>query len=205
MDHHLDTLSNTSSPASRAVFSPLTRVTAHAAAGRPLKAGDAVTLRAKEVSVLRITHGRVWVTLTDVGPYSRVQGGDHFLSRGETLTLLPDQELVMESFGIGHAARAQFAWENACAAALALPVATAGKDGVLVPLRDLRHALGLVVGASGRLVNGLAQGALAAFEGLASNFAMVFVASRSRFLWTGSTFCNAKGHADTRLAEYRVL
>ena len=49
-----------------------------------LTAGQAVTLRAKAISVLRIAHGRVWVTVTDVGAYSRygrysrVIAGDHF-------------------------------------------------------------------------------------------------------------------------------
>ena len=212
MDHHLDTLSSTFSSVSLSasafagpVSSPSANMTASPAAGRQLKAGQAITLRAQELGVLRIAHGRVWATLTGVGPYSRVQAGDHFLSRGETLTLLPGQELVIESFGIGHAATAQFMWENACAAAIALPAAAADGAGVLLPLRDLRHALGLVAGASGRLVLGLAHGALAGFKILASNFAMVSVATRNRSICAGGTFDASKRHANTRLTEYRVL
>ncbi|MBC7609962.1 MAG: DUF2917 domain-containing protein [Polaromonas sp.] len=183
------------------------------AASHKLKAGRAITLRAKELSVLRISHGRVWATLTNVGPYSRVPGGDHFLSRGQSLTLLPGQQLVMESFGIGHTATAFFNWEDACAAAITVPAlavhpkvdARADANGVAQPLRDLRHALGMVVGASGRLVNGLAHGAAAAFEVLPTNFAMVFVAARARKTGAGSTFNASKGCSQAQLADCRSL
>ena len=85
-----------------------------------LTAGQAITLRAKAISVLRIAHGRVWVTVTEVGPYSRVMAGDHFLSRGDSLTLLPGQELVMEPFGRGcrrHASSGYAQLARWCAAA----------------------------------------------------------------------------------------
>lgn len=197
MDHHLDMLSHDFPSAGRRVSTPTdaaSRPTPDAvsrpAASHLLKPGQAITLRAKDLSVLRITHGRVWATLTDVGPYSRVRGGDHFLSRGETLTLLPGQELVMESLGIGHTPTAQFSWENSCAAGIAVPLAAGEGAGVLLPLRDLRHALGLVAGASGRLATGLAHGAFAALGWLAVHFAMVFIAKRSQDMWAGST-CDA--------------
>ncbi len=179
------------------------------AAPRQLKAGCAITLRAKQLSVLRIAHGRVWATLTAVGPYSRVPGGDHFLSRGESLTLLPGQALVMESFGIGHNASALFNWEDACAAAITVAAldapAQADASGVVQPLRDLRHALGLVVGASGRLVNGLAHGALAAIGMIATNFAMIFVATRAHKVSGESTFDAKKSCKQARLADCRPL
>ena len=183
------------------------------AAARQLKAGHAITLRAKELSVLRIAHGRVWATLTDVGPYSRVPGGDHFLSRGESLTLLPGQALVMESFGIGHAATAQFNWDGVCVAATfvseleaqASADAKADLNGVVQPLRDLRHALGLAVGASGRLVHGLACGAIAPLKASGTNVAMIFVALRARKYGTGSTFRTSKRPAPAELGNCRLL
>ena len=220
MDHNLATLSSTCSSVSTTAtapagtaFKPSAGVAANPAASRQLKAGHAITLRAKELSVLRIAHGRVWATLSNVGPYSRVPGGDHFLSRGESLTLLPGQELVMESFGIGHSPTALFNWEDACAAAIALPVldarAQAHTDGVVQPLRDLRHALGLVAGASGRLVNGLAngvvRGAVTALEAVPTNFAMVFVAARNRKAWASSTFDAEKGRTSAQLADCRSV
>lgn len=132
------------------------------AACRQLHAGHAVKLRANELSVLRILHGRVWATLTYAGPSSRVPGGDHFVSRGESLTLLPGQELGMEPFGIGRATAALFSQETAGLVASA-PQAlrfVSGQAGVLEPLRDLRLALGLVAAASGRLVRCLLGGLL---------------------------------------------
>ena len=77
---------------------------------RGLAAGHALELRARRLSVLRISHGRVWLTLTDAGPWSRVRAGDHFLNPGESLTLLPGQELVMEAFGPTDGAPPQFTW-----------------------------------------------------------------------------------------------
>ena len=204
MDHHLSTPSHNFSSVTR----PVTSLAGTASSPTTLcilKAGRATTLRAKELSVLRITHGRVWATLTDVGPYSRVQGGDHFLSRGESLTLLPGQQLVMESFGIGHAATASFSWENACAAAIAVPAAATDGAGVLLPLRDLRHALGLVVGATGRLLRGLAHGTVLGLESLATSVAMIFVARSNRKIWTNGAFNASKGPASTPLGDWRSL
>ncbi len=147
-----------------------------------LQAGHAVRLRARRLSVLQIAHGRVWVTLTDAGPYSRVLAGDHFLSRGDSLTLLPGQELVMESFGSGHATSARFSWGPPGVAAPAPKPGNAAhwRVGVLQPLRDLRLAMGLAGGAAGRLVRGLGQVAGAALASVATGVAMNFVAARAR-------------------------
>lgn len=80
---------------------------------RTLAAGQAITLRAKQLSVLHITHGRVWVTLGCGGLHDRALAGDHFLSPGQSLTLLPGQALVMEPFEpsiSGQTATAHFSW-----------------------------------------------------------------------------------------------
>lgn len=92
---------------------------------RFLAAGHALTLRARRLSVLRISHGRVWLTLTNAGPCSRVLAGDHFLNPGESLTLLPGQELVMEPFGTADGAPAQFTWGESGAEAVAARRASA--------------------------------------------------------------------------------
>jgi Protein of unknown function (DUF2917) len=175
---------------------------------RKLAAGKAVTLRAKQLSVLRIAHGRVWATLSDAGPYSRALAGDHFLSRGQSLTLLPGQALVMESFESSagqHAAAAHFSWEAPGAAASALqkaqPADQATDMGVRQPLRDLRHALGLVAGASGRLVRGLANGAATGPLMLFNSFAMHFVAERPRTSCPDGAFGITKKHRAPQAAS----
>ena len=146
-----------------------------------LTAGKAVTLRAKTLSVLRIAHGRVWVTVTEVGPYSRVMAGDHFLSRGDSLTLLPGQELVMEPFGRGEKTSVQFSWGPPGAVAVGMPAtATANwRGGVLQPLLDLRQA--------SRLVLGLGHAAAEVVR-VANYVAMIFVAGRARDSGATSTF-----------------
>ena len=161
-----------------------------------LTAGQAITLHAKALSVLRIAHGRVWVTVTDVGPhscYGRVMAGDHFLSRGDSLTLLPGQELVMEPFGRGEKTSAQFSWGPPGAAAAVMPAtATANwRGGVLQPLLDLRHASGLAARAVGRLVLGLGHAAAAEVVRVANYVAMIFVAGCARDSGAGSTFDTA--------------
>ena len=158
-----------------------------------LTAGKAVTLRAKTLSVLRIAHGRVWVTVTEVGPYSRVMAGDHFLSRGDSLTLLPGQELVMEPFGRGEKTSAQFSWGPPGAVAVGMPAtATANwRGGVLQPLLDLRHASGLAARAIGRLFLGLGHAAAAEVVRVANYVAMIFVAGNARDSGAGRTFDTA--------------
>ena len=154
-----------------------------------LTAGQAVTLHAKALSVLRIAHGRVWVTVTDVGPYSRVVAGDHFLSRGDSLTLLPGQELVMEPFGRGEKTSAQFSWGPPGAAAFTHAADTANwRGGVLQPLLDLRHAAGLAVRATGRLALGLGHAAAAEVVRVANYIAMIFIADRARNSGAKGTF-----------------
>ncbi len=164
-----------------------------------LTAGQAVTLRAKAISVLRIAHGRVWVTVTEVGPYScygRVMAGDHFLSRGDSLTLLPGQELVMEPFGRANKTSetsAQFSWNpTGAVASVTQTAATANwRVGVLQPLLDLRHAAGLAVRATGRLFLGLGHAAAAEAIRVANYAAMIFVAGCASGTGATSTFDTA--------------
>ena len=205
MDHHLNTSRTaigTHLPAPhQADAAPVSNY-------RKLDAGKAVTLRAKQLSVLRIAHGRVWATLSDAGPYSRVLAGDHFLSRGQSLTLLPGQELVIESFessASSHTATAHFSWETPGVAASTLqetrPVHLVKGMGVLQPLRDLRHAMGLVAGACGRLVQGLAHGAATAPLMLLNAFAIYFVASRAGTSCQNGSFGSTKKHGTAQAAS----
>ena len=200
MDHRLRTPGTAIEPA---LLPQHRAATALNLAYRKLSAGEAITLRARRLSVLRIAHGRVWATLSHAGPYSRVLGGDDFLSRGQSLTVLPGQELVMESFESSASttpATAHFSWETPNAEASALPGAMpasahqATNTGVLEPLRDLRHALGLVAGASGRLVRGLALGAATAPLVLLNAMALTLVAKRASCSCPDSTFDMKKHH-----------
>lgn len=190
-----------------AVQAAVTSLAENAApASRQLEAGHAVKLRATQLSVLRIAHGRVWATLTGAGNHAggstRVLAGDHFLCRGDSLTLLPGQEIVIEPFGIGHADPAQFSWQDLFGAVqLQSGKSTAAvsewRTGVLQPLQDLRHAMGLVGGASARLLQGLGQSALTAAKVLFRSFAMLFVADNDRCMSAPVTFDqkNAKNAA----------
>ena len=155
-----------------------------------LTANQAITLRAKALNVLRIAHGRVWVTVTDVGPYSRMMAGDHFLSRGDSLTLLPGQELVMEPFGRGEKTSAQFIWGPPGAPAAVTQAAAAAnwRGGVLQPLMDLRQAAGLAARATGRLVLGLGRATAAEVVRVANYVAIIFVAGRARDAGATGTF-----------------
>ena len=198
MDHHLNTHRTAMGAELPAKYQA---DTAPVSSGRKLGAGKAVTLRAKQLSVLRIAHGRVWATLSDAGSYSRVLAGDHFLSRGQSLTLLAGQELVMESFessASGHTATAHFSWEVPGVAASTLQ---ANGMGVLQPLRDLRHALGLVAGASGRLVQGLAHGAATAPRMLLNVFAIPFVAARAGTSCPDGSFGSLKKRGTVQAAS----
>lgn len=153
----------------------------HHLAAATLTAGQAIKLRAKALSVLRITHGRVWVTLTEAGPFSRVMAGDHFLSRGDSLTLLLGQELVMEPFGHFDAASAQFSWDSTGLVAAGLPAAATPdwRGGVQQPLLDLRYASGLAARAVGLLVLGLGHAAVTEVQRTISYLAMIFVAYKA--------------------------
>lgn len=153
-----------------------------------LGVGRALTLQVRHAGVLRIAHGRVWATFDHAEQDSSVRAGDHFLSRGESLSLQPGESLVMESFGIGHASSAYFSWEPARAAS-PVPVSRAA---VAQPLVDLRLASGLAARAMGRLGRALAGGVLRlagrAVEPVATGLAISFVAVRARCTSPERTF-----------------
>jgi len=121
-----------------------------------LGAGRAMTLRPREDAVLRVAHGRMWVTFE--GPH-RGHGnelGDHFLHVGEQITVQAGQRVVIESMGFKREAPAYFNWEP-MPMLVREPVRLAGRWhlAVVQPLADLRLAALLGLGAAGRLAAGL--------------------------------------------------
>lgn len=138
-----------------------------------LPAAAALRLRAAQDGELRIAHGRVWATFDGAGLGGALTG-DHFLSRGEALPLRAGQTLVIESFGVGHAASAYFGWQPALQLA-----AEPGREALWVrPLAELRQAGALVAHALGALIGGLALGAGRVGGAALTGFAMIFVANR---------------------------
>lgn len=155
------------------------------------KLGDsrALTLRPSQPGVLRIAHGRVWITFDNAQGDDAVRGGDHFLGAGDTLNLLQGQVLVMESWNSPDASAAYFSWDPVPAAAgvaissSQLPVLALGpqwRGGVAQPLRDLRLAFGLAGTASARLAAGLVGGVGVALLAALPRFATDLVAARAR-------------------------
>ncbi len=125
-----------------------------------IEAGRALTLRPRRSGVLRIAHGRVWVTMD--GPHEQGQAsGDLFLVPGRGLVVQAGQRIVVESYGAGRADSAYFSWDplpgaQGQAVDGAVRPATRWQGGVVQPLRDLGLALGLAGAAAGRLVRGVA-------------------------------------------------
>lgn len=155
------------------------------------KLGDsrALTLRPSAPGVLRIAHGRVWITFDNAQGDDAVRGGDHFLGAGDSLNLLPGQVLVMESWNAPAPSAAYFSWDPVPAAAgVAIssrqaPVLALGpqwRGGVAQPLRDLRLAFGLAGTASVRLVAGLVGGVGVALLAALPRFATDLIAGRAR-------------------------
>jgi hypothetical protein len=172
-----------------------------------LGAGRALTLRASQAGVLRIAHGRVWATFDFASQDIQVRAGDHFLGRGESLSLRAGESLVMESFSAGHAASAYFSWEPtaACAEVTAMKEPSGWRAGVMQPLVDLRAAFGLAASALGRLARGLAVGAAAGVEAVLTPFALVFVTARARPHVVGHDFDAYKDDQRRHPHNYNVL
>lgn len=112
-----------------------------------LPGGRAITLQPHESGLLRVAHGRLWVTFD--GPHAGAPNdlGDRFVGPGEPLPLLAGQRLVAEAWTDG--APACFSWDP-------LPARNPSRlTAVVQPLADLRLALAFGFGAAGRLIAGL--------------------------------------------------
>ncbi len=174
-----------------------------------LSGGRALTLQPRSAGVLRIAHGCVWVTFDNAHRDDGVRGGDHFLGAGDVLYLLPGQSLVMEPWQAADTSSAYFSWDPLPASAglglvhsgavLARNVAARGQ--VLQPLRDLRAALGLALGASGRLAAGLALAPVAALLEVVPRFAIDLIAGRARGALAARAF---KAHSSDSRAHCAI-
>ncbi len=143
-----------------------------------LPVGSAVRLCPRAKSLLRITQGRVWVTLPSLP-------GDHFLAAGDVLEVPACDAVVLQALRTSEELPVYFAWD---AAAVTLPVRARAPwqplasprpsycSAVLTPLADLRAALVLGAGAVVRLALGVA--ALAA--GSLLDAAIFLATSRAR-------------------------
>ena len=93
--------------------------------------GRALTWRPTQPGLLRIAHGRVWLTFDNAQQDESVRGGDHFLGAGEALQLFPGQGLVMESWNAAKNSAVYFSWD--------LLPATAGLAITKTPRRMLSY------------------------------------------------------------------
>jgi hypothetical protein len=116
-----------------------------------LAPGRAITLEPRDVGILKVAHGRLWVTFE--GPHrGRLnESGDHFLAVGEQIRLEPGQRLVVEAWN--EHCPAYFSWDPVPAQQVARRTRVAD---VMQPLSDLRLALVFGGHAVARLVSGLA-------------------------------------------------
>ena len=118
-----------------------------------LHPGHAMSLDPKEISVLHVQRGQVWVTLGTPGSPSPQDAGDRFLQAGESLVVLAGARLVMEPL-VPHGATEPvcFDWSEARA-----PAVSADRFGreVLAPMRELAGALGLAGTALARVLRGV--------------------------------------------------
>jgi len=116
-----------------------------------LAAGRAITLRPAQKGLLRIAHGRVWVTREGphAGPLNAL--GDCVLDVGDRLAVDAGQSIVIES--LLHRQPAFFTWDPVLAT-VAAPVRF---GDAVQPLQDLRSALQMAAGALVRLASGLAR------------------------------------------------
>lgn len=126
-----------------------------AVAGRwQLTAGRAISLRARQAGMLRMTQGRVWATVDGPRLGAGNESGDHFLQPGQRLLVGAGQHLVLEPWPDSGEVPVYFEW-SPVATALAVP-ASRWNSAVIEPLHDLGRALQLVGSALGRLALGLA-------------------------------------------------
>jgi hypothetical protein len=132
-------------------FSQMQQSTAVLPGTWKLGKGRAITLTPTETGVLRVAHGCVWATFE--GPHQGPLNdqGDHVVESGGQLRLRAGQRVVIEAWSAQNPA--YFSWDP-----VAAPVASPSRRFAAVvvqPLADLRLALGLGVGALGRLAAGL--------------------------------------------------
>ncbi|KQP46124.1 DUF2917 domain-containing protein [Pseudorhodoferax sp. Leaf274] len=123
-----------------------------------LDAGQALSLTPSAAGVLRIAHGRVWVTMDTLRSDAQA-AGDLFLVPGRGLVVQAGQRVVVESSGADRGAAAYFSWDP-LPQTQAMAVGRALRSGrvqqaVVQPVRDLGRALGQAGAALARLALGV--------------------------------------------------
>ncbi len=116
-----------------------------------LNAGRAITLQPREAGIMRIAHGTVWVTFDGPRHGAGNESGDFFYGVNEQIRIGAGQRVVVEAFGDRNTA--YFTWDPVVETVASPSPSFAG---VVQPLADLRLAVGLGLGAAGRLVLALA-------------------------------------------------
>ncbi|HUR88678.1 MAG TPA: DUF2917 domain-containing protein [Ramlibacter sp.] len=114
-----------------------------------LAAGRAITLEPREPGVLKVAHGRLWVTFEGPQAGRLNESGDYFMGTGEQVRIAPGQRMVVESWNEG--CPAYFSWDPLPVTA---PVRRSFADA-LQPLSDVRLALVFGGHAVARLVTGI--------------------------------------------------
>ena len=124
--------------------------------GWTLAASRAMAMCPRKPSMLRVTQGQAWVTLT--GPHAGHgnERGDVFLQAGQTLHIPAGQRVVLESLGKAGSAPVRFDWLPAAAPTGSVQY----QQSVAQPLSDLLQSLHSAAGAAGRLVAGVGRFAL---------------------------------------------
>ncbi len=115
-----------------------------------LAAGRAITLQPREAGVLRVAHGRMWVTFDGPHEGPRNDQGDQVLDVGAELHVIAGRRLVVETWSAN--SPAYFSWDPL---PVRIPAETPRLAPVLQPLADLRLAIEFGAGAAGRLAAGL--------------------------------------------------
>jgi hypothetical protein len=155
-----------SAPVANPALSDLSSVLAATAAPMALGKGKVIAWRAPGAGVLRVSSGRLWVTL-DVVPRSPLYDmGDHMVVPGHDLRLRAGQRVVVEAWPHAGESLTRLQWVAAPPSRLA----QCWQTGVAEPVRDLVQGLGQSARASGRLLSGLL------------GYAGLFAAGRGRVL-----------------------
>lgn len=116
--------------------------------------GRAISLRPATDGIVRIAHGRVWVTLDGPHGVNPDDSGDHILQVGRSLYVKAGQRVVMEAWNASGAS--YFSWDPV-GAAQAVERRRLNPAVVLQPLADLRMAAAIALRASGQLGTGLVR------------------------------------------------
>lgn len=129
-----------------------------------LGAGRAVTLRAQDDGVLRVTQGQLWATVDEPHSGRGNESGDLFLVAGDALPLRAGLRVVLESWNEGGDPGAWFSWEHRGAGAASQSTAGWCAD-VVRPSRELGRSLVAAGRAAAHLAGGLGALALSRLAG----------------------------------------